>query len=119
MSTSCWGLIRKHVWGMDIHPSTWIEPSAYIDRTWPKGIHIGPDCYIGLEAVILTHDFTRGVYLDTRIGARCHIGARAIILPGLTVADDCVVMPGALVTKDMAANSVAIGNPAEVGSKSD
>ena len=107
-------LVLTRIWGMDIDPSTRIEPSAYIDRTWPRGIHIGPDCYLGEESVVLTHDFSRGVYLDTYIGARCSLGPRAIILPGLTIGDDCVVMPGALVIRDMPPNSVAIGNPAEI-----
>lgn len=112
------GLVRSWLWGMDIDRSTWIEPSAKIDRTWPRGIHIGPGCYIGEESVVLTHDMTRGIYVDTRIGARCHIGARAIILPGVTIGDDSVVMPGALVTKSMPPNSVAIGNPATIAPRS-
>ena len=111
-------LVRAWLWGMDIDRSTWIEPSAWIDRTWPRGIHIGPDCYIGEESVVLTHDMTRGIYVDTRIGARCHIGARAIVLPGLTIGEDSVIMPGALVTKDMPPNSIAIGNPAVIEPRS-
>jgi acetyltransferase-like isoleucine patch superfamily enzyme len=97
---------------MDIHPSAWIEPSAYIDRTWPRGVHIGPECYIGDQAVVLTHDFTRGIYFDTRIGARSHIGPRAIVMPGVSIGEDCILMPGAMVTKDMPARMVAMGNPA-------
>ena len=112
-------LVRSWLWGMDIDRSTWIEPSAWIDRTWPRGIHIGPHCYIGEESVVLTHDMTRGIYVDTKIGARCHIGARAIVLPGLTIGDDCVIMPGALVTKDMPPNSIAIGNPAIIEPRSE
>jgi acetyltransferase-like isoleucine patch superfamily enzyme len=111
-------LVRTWLWGMDIDRSTWIEPSAYIDRTWPRGIHIGPQCYIGEESVVLTHDMTRGIYVHTRIGARCHLGARAIVLPGLTIGDDSVIMPGALVTKDMPSNSIAIGNPALIEPRS-
>jgi acetyltransferase-like isoleucine patch superfamily enzyme len=107
-------LIRKYVWGMDIHPSTQIATTALIDRTWPRGIHIGADCSIGEHVVVLTHDMTRGVYLDTRIGDRSVLGARAIILPGLTVGADSLVMPGAVVTRDMPPNSIAIGNPATV-----
>jgi acetyltransferase-like isoleucine patch superfamily enzyme len=120
-----WSLLKRLVagmrhrintgwWGMDIHASARIEPSVYLDKTWPKGVHIGPDCYIGEQAVVLTHDMTRGLYLDTYIGARCQIGPRAIVLPGLTVGEDCILMPGALVTKDLPANSIATGNPAKV-----
>lgn len=105
-------LIRRHVWGMDIHPSAWIAPTALIDRTWPKGIHIGADCMIGEEAVVLTHDLTRGLYLDTHIGAGSIIGARAIILPGITVGANCAVQPGALINRDLPDGHVAQGNPA-------
>jgi acetyltransferase-like isoleucine patch superfamily enzyme len=107
-------MVQTRIWRMDIHPSARIEPTALIDRTFPQGIHIGPDCYVGEEAVVLTHDFTRGLYLHTRIGARCHLGPRAIVMPGLTLGEDCMVMPGALVTKDMPANTLAVGNPASV-----
>jgi acetyltransferase-like isoleucine patch superfamily enzyme len=109
--------IQTRLWGMDIHPTARVANSALIDRTWPKGIHIGPDCSIGEEVVILTHDFTRGLYLDTRIGARTHVGPRAIILPGLVIGEDCTVMPGALVTRDMPDRSTAIGNPAVVSER--
>lgn len=112
-------LIRTRLWGMDIHPSALIEASALLDRTWPRGIHIGAHVRIDEEVVVLTHDFTRGLYLDTRIGARCYVGPRAIVLPGVSIGEDCVVMPGALVNKDMPANSVATGNPVRIESRSD
>lgn len=105
-------LVRDRVWGMDVHPSAWIAPTALIDRTWPRGIHIGADCVIGDEAVILTHDLTRGIYLDTIIGPGTRIGARAIILPGITVGRNCVINPGALVNRDVPDDHVATGNPA-------
>ena len=104
---------------MDIHPTAEIAVTALIDRTWPKGVHIGPFCKIADHAVLLTHDFTRGLYLDTWIGARTFIGARSIIMPGVRVGDDCVIMPGALVSHDVPDASVAIGNPARVEPKGD
>ncbi len=112
-------LIRTRVWGMDIHPTARISPSAMIDRTWPRGIHIGEDVLIADEAVVLTHDFTRGLYLDTHIGARSYLGPRAIVLPGVTIGTDCMIMPGAFVNKDMPDSSVAIGNPAAVSPRTD
>jgi len=112
-------LIQTKLWGMNIHPTARIDPSALIDRTWPRGIYIGPRCSIAEEAVVLSHDLTRGVYLETRIGAGTYVGARAIILPGLTLGTDCIVMPGALVTKDLPDRSIAIGNPAKVSSRED
>lgn len=106
-------VIQTKFWGMDIHPTAWIDPRALIDRTWPRGIHIGPECRIEAEAVVLTHDFTRGVYLDTRLEAGCILGHRSIILPGLTVGAGSAVMAGAVVTKDVPPDSIAVGNPAE------
>ena len=112
-------LIQTRFWGMDIDPTARIKPSVLLDRTWPGGVHVGAHTYIAEEAVVLTHDFTRHVRVDTRIGARCHLGARAIVLPGITIGDDCVVRPGALVNRDMPANSVAIGNPAQICARDD
>jgi acetyltransferase-like isoleucine patch superfamily enzyme len=112
-------LIHTRLWGMDIDPTAYIEPTALIDRTFPRGVHIGPDCYVGEHAVVLTHDFTRGLYLTTSIGARTHLGARSIVLPGITVGEDCIVEPGALVNRDMPAASTAQGNPATISPRTD
>jgi len=42
------------------------------------------------------------------------IGANAIILPGVTVGENAVVGAGSIVTKDIPARAVAVGNPAKV-----
>lgn len=107
-------LVRRHFWGMDIHPTARIEPTALIDRTWPNGIHIGADTYVAEEAVVLAHDFTRDLHLHTRIGERCYLGPRSIVLPGVTIGDDCLIEPGSLVNRDVPANSVAMGNPIQI-----
>jgi acetyltransferase-like isoleucine patch superfamily enzyme len=99
---------------MDIDPSAWVHPSALVDRTFPKGIHIGPNTIVGEEAVILSHDFSRGLYLHTRIGAGCNLGPRAIVMPGVTIGRDCIIAPGALVNRDVPERSMAIGNPARI-----
>ena len=48
------------------------------------------------------------------IGRNCWIGAGAIILPGVTVGDNSVIGAGSVVTKDVPANVVAVGNPCRV-----
>jgi len=46
------------------------------------------------------------------IGRGCFIGARAIILKGVTIGDCAVVGAGAVVTRDVPAGHLAAGNPA-------
>jgi acetyltransferase-like isoleucine patch superfamily enzyme len=101
-------------WGMDIHPTVEFSSSAYFDRTYPRGIHIAEQSYIAVGALILAHDTTRRLYAHTHIGRHCFIGARSIILPGVTIGDGSVVAAGAVVTKDVPPGSIVAGNPAQV-----
>ena len=47
-----------------------------------------------------------------RIGANVWIGGAALILPGVTVGDDAIIGAGAVVTRDVAAGTTVVGNPA-------
>lgn len=48
------------------------------------------------------------------IGSNCWIGAGALIMPGVTIGDNTVIGAGSVVTKDIPANVVAVGNPCKV-----
>ncbi len=52
--------------------------------------------------------------MPVHIGKNCWIGAGAIILPGVTIGENTVVGAGSVVTKDLPANVVAVGNPCRV-----
>ena len=60
----------------------------------------------------------RAAFIETAkpviIGSNVWIGGAAVILPGVTIGDNAVVGAGAVVTKDVAANTVVAGNPAKV-----
>ncbi len=100
--------------GMDIHPTVEMSLSAKPDMTFPRGVHVGEYSYIAFNARIMTHDRTRGLYLHTRIGRNCFIGGESLILPGITVGDDCVIGAGSVVTKDVPSRSIVPGNPAKI-----
>ncbi|MGR3465597.1 acyltransferase [Limimaricola sp.] len=99
---------------MDIDPSARFSFSARFDRTFPIGVHLGPRSYVAFEARILTHDFTRGLYLHTRIGADCFIGGRSLILPGVEIGDGSIVGAGSVVTRSVPPRSIVAGNPARI-----
>lgn len=49
-----------------------------------------------------------------RIGSNVWIGGNVTVMPGVTIGDNSVVGGGAIVTKDVPANVVVVGNPARV-----
>jgi acetyltransferase-like isoleucine patch superfamily enzyme len=51
---------------------------------------------------------------DVRIGADTWLGARVVVLPGVTIGDGTIVAAGAVVTKDLPPGVVAAGVPATV-----
>ena len=52
--------------------------------------------------------------MPVRIGKKCWLGAGVIVLPGVTIGDNTVVGAGSVVTKDLPAGVVAVGNPCRV-----
>ena len=48
------------------------------------------------------------------IGNDCWFGANVVVCPGVTIGDNCVIGAGSVVTKDIPANSIAVGNPCRV-----
>ena len=86
-------------------------------------IYIGDNTMIAPNVTIATaghpvlpelreHDYQYN--MPVHIGRTCWIGAGAVILPGVTVGDNTVIGAGSVVTKDIPANVVAVGNPCRV-----
>lgn len=86
-------------------------------------IFIGDNCMFAPNVTIATAghpidpDLRRQVYqynIDIHIGNNVWIGTGACVLPGVTIGDNCVIGAGSVVTKDIPANTVAVGNPCRV-----
>lgn len=105
-------LIR--IWQMQIGEGSVVSLSAKLDKTNPRGIHIGKYSTVTLGAVVLAHDYVNDRYRDVWIGDYCLIGANAIVLPGVRIGDNCIVAPGSVVARDVPAGSLVAGNPARV-----
>ena len=84
------------------------------------GITIGNGVLIGHNVVLstLNHDpRPPGAWLHPApivIGDRVWIGSNATVLPGVTIGDGAIVAAGAVVTKDVAPNTVVAGVPARL-----
>ncbi len=95
-------------------------------------VTIGDDCNFGPGCTIVTpiHPMAaseRNAMLDengavkrlcyakpVHIGKDCWFGANVTVCPGVTIGDGCVIGAGAVVTRDIPANSFAAGVPARV-----
>ena len=86
-------------------------------------IEIGDDLQMGPAVQLYTayHPLDRRTRVSgleyarpIRIGDGVWIGGGAIILPGVTIGDGCVIGAGSVVSREIPADSLAVGNPARV-----
>ncbi len=86
-------------------------------------IYVGDYTMIGPNVTIATagHPILPSLRMEAyqynmpvHIGKCCWIGAGVIIMPGVTIGDHSVIGAGSVVTKDIPADVVAVGNPCRV-----
>lgn len=83
------------------------------------GTRIDSNVFIGPNATFTNDIYPRSkVYPDGFKGITvkegASIGANATLLPGVTIGVNAMVGAGSVITKDVPANAVVIGNPAKV-----
>jgi len=133
-----WRLFVLRCFGTKIEGKPFVHPRARIQIPWKLRlahraclgdrahaytlgeIAVGEGATIAQEAYLCTgtHDFTApSLDLQTApivIGADAFVGVRAIVLPGVSIGPRAVVGAGAVVAKDVPANSIVAGNPARI-----
>jgi acetyltransferase-like isoleucine patch superfamily enzyme len=92
-----------------------------------EGVHIADECFIG-HGVMFTNDlFPRATNADgsaqtdedwhmveTHIEKGVSIGSNATIICGITIGQHALIGAGAVVTKNVPAYAIVVGNPAKV-----
>lgn len=78
---------------------------------------IGPNVIIATGGHPILPQLRQQAYqynAPVHIGKNCWLGAGVIVVPGVSIGDNTVIGAGSIVTKDIPANVVAVGNPCRV-----
>lgn len=102
------------------------DSSLGINAMLPYDLKVGKDVMMGPEVIMVgeQHRFARrdvpmrlqgyDRYPPIRIEDDVWIGARAIVMPGVTIGKGAIIGAGAVVTKDVPAFAICGGNPARL-----
>lgn len=114
-------LFVDYGWNISIGARTFVNFNLTALDVAP--IRIGADCQLGPNVQLLTptHPVQPGPRRDKledaepiTLGDNVWLGGGVTVCPGVTIGDSTVVGAGSVVTKDLPANAVAVGNPARV-----
>ena len=122
--------IRPLLWrkmGAEVGKNCFIGYEVWIDVTNSDLIELEDHVFVATRCLLLCHqrnlshyyvgdDSAELPYRKNKIVLKkgCHIGMGTIICPGVTVGEGAIVGAGSVVTKDIPAWSIAVGNPARV-----
>ena len=85
--------------------------------TFGKGVLAGPNCQFLTPTHPLNPVDRKNLWeggLPITVEDNVWFGGGVTVLPGVTIGENSVIGAGAVVTRDIPANSVAVGNPAKV-----
>jgi serine O-acetyltransferase len=107
--------------GIEIHPGATIGPGFFIDHG--MGVVIGETSEIGADVTIYHGVTLGGINTNKRkrhptIGDRVVIGAGAKVLGAITIGEDSRIGANAVVVKSVPDNSVVVGVPGQIVTRS-
>lgn len=115
--------LRSNWGGHHVHFGNGVYANFNLTLVDDTHIYVGDYTMIGPNVTIATaghpilpelrekaYQFNQPVH----IGRNCWLGAGVVVLPGVTIGDNSVIGAGSIVTKDIPANVVAVGNPCRV-----
>lgn len=80
-------------------------------------VFIGPNCaFYTAGHPLNVEERNKGLEYakPIKVGSNVWFGGNVVVLPGVTIGDNCTIGAGSIVTKDIPANSLAFGNPCKV-----
>ncbi|MEW4282378.1 sugar O-acetyltransferase [Priestia koreensis] len=109
--------------GKNVHFGNGVYANFNLTLVDDTDIHVGDNVMFGPNVIVSAG--THPIHPELRrkqaqfnvpihIGNNVWIGAQAVILPGVRIGDNSVIGAGSIVTKDIPANVVAVGNPCKV-----
>ncbi len=85
--------------------------------TFGDNVFVGPNCgfYTACHP-IEAEERNKGLEYarPIRVGDNVWFGAQVVVLPGVTIGDNCVIGAGSVVSRDIPSDTVAVGNPCRV-----
>ena len=125
----------------EVGEGCYIEPPLHAN--WGRHTHLGNNVYVNFNLTLVddtdvfigdnvmivpnvtiatgTHPISPQLRLKAaqfnvpvRICNNVWLGAHTVVLPGVTIGENSVIGAGSIVTKDIPANVVAVGNPCKV-----
>ena len=122
--------LRPWLWkktGVKINGKVCIGYDVYYDVTNAKLLRIDEGAWITSRCLLLCHrrdmsgyrvgdDVNKLPYIkaEVHICKGVHLGMGSIVMPGVTIGEGAIIGAGSVVTKDIPAWTIAVGNPCRV-----
>lgn len=110
-------------WGCNVHFGNRVYANFSLTLVDDADIYVGDDVMFAPNVTVATASHpvlpeirAKGAQfnLPVYIGNNVWLGTGAIILPGVHIGDNSIIGAGSVVTKDIPANVIAVGNPCRV-----